>query len=124
MRSYQAGERVQSGNGFYICKTPHTVDVSPKPPELDTGRWDPDAPNFLVLDAWGAPIIFVPPLGVVNMTVGGEKAGDPGSVTYVAGGTGPTAPRQAPDRKGYFMSAGPDRKYTTGDDNVFSFENK
>lgn len=127
MRSYAAGERVQSANGFYICKSDYTVDTGGgKPPELDAGHWDVDDPNFLVLDAWGSPIIFVPPLGVVNLTVGGEKPGDAGAITHVAmpSGANQLPPKQATDRKGYFMSAGPDRKYWTGDDNVYSFENK
>lgn len=134
MRSYQVNERVQSGNGFYICSQAHTVSEStPLAPEADTGHWKQDAPNYLVLDAWGSPIIFVPPLGAVEMYEGGAVSGDPanpipsGSAAYkhVAGGaTLQTAPKQAPDRKGYFMSAGPDKNFAAGDDNVYSFENK
>ena len=117
MRSYQKDERVQSGNGFYRCKAAHTVAPSGgSPPEVDTGNWELDRPNLLVLDAWGSPLIFVPPIGAVNLTEGGQ--------TRVAGGTGPTGPKQSPDRKGYFMSAGPDRDFAAGDDNVYSFENR
>jgi hypothetical protein len=114
MRSYQVGERVQSGNAFFICTTAYAVDsASPMPPETDTGHWTVDGPNFSMLDAWGTPILFVPPLGAVNLTEGGATHG-----------TGATAPKQAPDRKGYFMSAGPDHDFAAGDDNVYSFENK
>ena len=117
MRSYQKDERVQSGNAFYICTSPYTVDSSnPLPPEADGGHWQLDKPNFLVLDSWGVPIIFVPPVGAVNLEDGGQK--------HVVGGTGPTAPKQSPDRKGYFMSAGDDRDFSKADDNVYSFENK
>jgi hypothetical protein len=133
MRSYQLNERVQSGNGFYICTQAYSVSEStPLAPEADTGHWKQDAPNFLVLDAWGSPIIFVPPLGAVEMYEGGPVTGDPANpkaadspaYKHVAGGSGLTAPKQAPDRKGYFMSAGPDKNFAGGDDNIYSFENK
>jgi prepilin-type N-terminal cleavage/methylation domain-containing protein len=117
MRSYQKDERVQSGNGFYKCTAAYTVDAgNPSPPETDGGHWAVDLPNLLVLDAWGAPLIFVPPVGAVNLTEGGIK--------HVAGPPGPTGPKQGPDRKAYFMSAGPDRDFAAGDDNVYSFENR
>jgi hypothetical protein len=134
MRSYQVNERVQSGNLFFICTQAYTVSESaPQPPELDTGHWGKDDPNFLVLDAWGSPIIFVPPAGAVEMYEGGPITGDPANPKpadsaaqkHVVGGTTPlTAPKQAPDRKGYFMSAGPDKNFAAGDDNLYSFENK
>ena len=127
MRSYQLGERVQSGNACFICTAAYTVDENaPKPPEADPGHWGtPDAANYLILDAWGSPIIYVPPQGVVNLTEGGAP-GEANTITHVLSPSGPgqQPPKQAPDHKGYFMSAGPDRKYTTGDDNVYSFENK
>jgi type II secretory pathway pseudopilin PulG len=138
MRSYQPNERVQSGNGFYICVAPlpgYTVsESSPQPPELDTTHWKQDAPNFLVLDAWGSPIIFVPPAGAVEMYEGGAISGDPANPVppdstaykHVASPSGAkqVPPKQAPDRKGYFMSAGPDKNFAGGDDNIYSFENK
>jgi type II secretory pathway pseudopilin PulG len=124
MRTYQTGERVQSGNGFYICTTGYPVsEGTPLAPEADTGHWKVDRPNFLVLDAWGSPIIFVPPAGAAEMYEGGDST-DPKAVRHVTGGSGLAAPKQAPDRKGYFMSAGPDRNFANGDDNIYSFENK
>jgi hypothetical protein len=117
-KSYQVGERVQSANGFFICTSAYSAggSTAAKPPEQDGGHWGVDDPNLLILDAWGSPIIFVPPAGAVNMQEGGA--------TRVVGGSGNTAPKQAPDQKGYFMSAGEDRNMAAGDDNVTSFENK
>jgi hypothetical protein len=117
-KSYQVGERAQSANGFFVCTAAYSAggSTSAKPPEQDTGHWKADDPCLLLLDAWGSPIVFIPPAGAANLTEGG--------VTRVAGGTGTTAPKQAPDMKGYFMSAGEDRNMSLGDDNVTSFENK
>ena len=75
-----------------------------------------DEPNYLILDPWGVPLLYIPPAGAANMQEGG--------VTRTATGTGPTAPKQAPDRKGYFLSAGEDRNFAAGDDNLYTFENK
>jgi prepilin-type N-terminal cleavage/methylation domain-containing protein len=129
-RTFQKDERVQSGNGFYVCVQTYTASTGSQPPELDTGHWRQDAPNLLVLDAWGCPIVFVPPAGAVEMYQGGTVS-DPsqplpaGTVKRVVGGATPvTAPRQSPDRKAYFMSAGPDRNFANGDDNVYSFDSK
>jgi hypothetical protein len=118
-KSYQVGERVQAGpdattgSTFYICTAAYSAggSTSAKPPEQDTGHWKSDDPCLLILDAWGSPIIFVPPGGAAQLTEG--------SVTWTAAN-----PKRAPDRKGYFMSAGEDRNMSQGDDNVYSFENK
>jgi hypothetical protein len=77
----------------------------------------------LLLDAWRNPIIFVPGGGMQGVTVTGAD-GNPALRTVVA-----------PDRKGFWVSAGPDGHFTDtsgvalkdqkpyGDDNVYSFEN-
>jgi prepilin-type N-terminal cleavage/methylation domain-containing protein len=112
-KSYQDGERVQSANGFFVCTAAYSAggSTAAKPPEQDAGHWKADDPNLMILDAWGSPIIFVPPMGAANLTEG--------SVTWAAAN-----PKRAPDQKGYFMSAGEDRNMSLGDDNVYSFENK
>jgi type II secretory pathway pseudopilin PulG len=83
----------------------------------------------ILLDAWGNPIIFVPASGLgsdasgaigalkvggVQRVVTSSKLRDPINVNtdYAILGT---------DRP-FFASAGPDGDFTTGDDNIYSFE--
>jgi type II secretory pathway pseudopilin PulG len=123
-RGYQQYERVQAGpdpatgSTFYICTSAYSTGTAGvKSPDQGDSHWKADQPNLMILDAWGSPIIFVPPAGAANLTEGGN--------TRVVGGAPPTLnPKQAPDQKGYFMSAGEDRNMSQGDDNVYSFENK
>ena len=118
-KSYQQYERVQSANAFFICTAAYSAggSTTAKPPEQDAGHWKQDDPCLLILDAWGSPIVFIPPMGAANLTEGGN--------TRVVGGAPPTLnPKQASDQKGYFMSAGEDRNMSLGDDNIYSFENK
>jgi type II secretory pathway pseudopilin PulG len=61
----------------------------------------------ILLDGWGNPIIFVPSLGLTGVTVGGQA----------------NQPVLAPDNRPFFVSAGEDGDFSTGDDNVYSFEN-
>lgn len=49
-----------------------------------------------IRDAWGTPIVFMPP-GAINI-------------------------RTVPQRRHFFLSAGPDRKFLTREDNVYSYE--
>lgn len=61
-------------------------------------------PSVVPVDAWGNPIIMVPS-AVVGVKSGGKQ------VTV-----------WAPTSQPYFMSAGPDGRFDTGDDNVYSWE--
>ena len=56
-------------------------------------------------DGWGNPILYVPTGGLSGVTVNGH------SVTITS-----------PDNRPFFASAGPDGNFTTGDDNMYSFE--
>jgi prepilin-type N-terminal cleavage/methylation domain-containing protein len=89
----------------------------------------------LPLDAWGNPIVYVPPPNVdpANKVAWEERYGFDG-VTLKQGGTHVILnPRQGyPKKDDYLMlqtfrpfwvSAGPDGDFTKGDDNVYSFEN-
>lgn len=60
---------------------------------------------FVPTDAWNNPIIYVPPGGLTGVTIRGST----GTIT-------------APDGRPFFASAGADGNFTTGDDNVYSFE--
>lgn len=73
----------------------------------------------LVVDSWNNPIIFVPASGLdaVNLEGGARKitsvgAIAPGISSIPAAGARP-----------FFASAGPDGNFSTGDDNLYSFEN-
>jgi len=69
-----------------------------------------------VADGWGNPIIFVPPGGLTNVQLG-AKANSSGSITYSN-----TVTITSPDHRPFWASAGQDGNFTTGDDNVYSFE--
>jgi type II secretory pathway pseudopilin PulG len=95
------------------------------------------------LDAWGTPIVFVADgflyrdprtstaipaaawggvTGVYSVSRNMFWAGSRPSVLPNTATSGGTVFR-APDRKPFFMSAGPDRDFATLDDNLFSFDN-
>jgi len=67
------------------------------------------APFFL--DNWDVPILFVPGSGLKGVIIGGQPA------------NGNPDPIKSPDGKPFFASAGPDGNFTTGDDNIYSFDN-
>ena len=101
-------------------------------------------PEPVVLDAWHNPILYCPASGVIGVWTGG-KPGKAGTVYHVQNPASPPAlsaiplppgisslttgtftfagPIVAPDGRPFFASAGPDGDFTTGDDNVYSFEN-
>ena len=59
----------------------------------------------VLLDGWGNPIIYVPSAGI-KVTLNGQ------AVTITA-----------PDKQGFWASAGPDGDFSSADDNVYSFSN-
>lgn len=75
-------------------------------------------PSMLV-DAWGNPLIFVPPSGLGPITVGGNANQIQTSVGVQAAAGYTTF---APGASWFWASAGPDGDFSTGDDNVYSFE--
>jgi len=64
-------------------------------------------------DAWGNPLIYVPSggLGKVNFTNGATNQTVTSSGQLVD-----------PQNRGFWASAGPDGDFTTGDDNIYSFQ--
>ena len=88
------------------------------------------SPNLLI-DAWGNPLIYVPPAGLSGV-VYSDNPGVPRVVTsvrvrsaYQANITNPTSPNYEnfdPGAAAFWASAGPDGDFTKGDDNLYSFE--
>jgi prepilin-type N-terminal cleavage/methylation domain-containing protein len=77
---------------------------------------------FVPTDAWNNPIIFVPKDGLTGVTL---PQWDPLSNSYIRvpfNINGTSVNVTAPDGRPFFASAGPDGNFTTGEDNVYSFE--
>ncbi|HZZ43437.1 MAG TPA: prepilin-type N-terminal cleavage/methylation domain-containing protein [Tepidisphaeraceae bacterium] len=89
---------------------------TPAPP----GNGQPKYP--ILLDGWGNPIIYVPAAGMSGVTVAGltNRIVTSGGILATNYGAGQSFPAGA---TGFWASAGPDGDFTTGDDNVYSFEN-
>lgn len=91
-------------------------------------------PAPLLLDAWNNPILFVPASGLRVRKLNGEGKLDPtkqGQTFVVVSPEGlVTPPNLTSNTKGrlvragkpFFVSAGPDGDFSTGDDNLYSFE--
>jgi prepilin-type N-terminal cleavage/methylation domain-containing protein len=79
----------------------------------------------VMMDAWGNPIVFVPDaLEVANASTGlGQPASGAGGLSGLKSTSGAVNSTRftAPDRRPFWFSAGPDGKYETHDDNVYSF---
>jgi len=73
----------------------------------------------VVLDAWGNPIIFVPASGMIVTlnSIGGQRLITSSKVRQIP----PTEYAAETDRP-FFASAGPDGDFSSGDDNLYSFE--
>ncbi|MFI5381278.1 MAG: type II secretion system protein [Tepidisphaerales bacterium] len=69
------------------------------------------------VDGWGSPIIYVPLDGVVVRDAKGAVK------RVTSAGTIDPAASTPMGAKGFWMSAGSDRNFQTGKDNVYSFEN-
>ena len=91
----------------------------------------------LVLDAWGNPILFVPSSGMFNVV---EGDGDMVHIAVPVNPNDTNGPVRSPDRRPFWVSAGPDGVFgfvdvngngsftkgtdrAGGDDNMYSFEN-
>jgi type II secretory pathway pseudopilin PulG len=123
--------RAVPNNASWLAGLPSNQVWMPKiPEEVPTGS--PRIP--LVLDAWGNPIIYVPPGGLAGVTVSGNvksRIADTNANVTIS----PQATVQSRDLKGFWASAGPDGFFTDpdptktlderepfGDDNVYSFD--
>jgi prepilin-type N-terminal cleavage/methylation domain-containing protein len=75
---------------------------------------NPIDPPFMA-DAWGNPILYVPAGGLTSVKVGDNA--NPVTITST-GLTGNV------NNRPFFVSAGPDGNFQTGDDNIYSFQVK
>ncbi len=134
---YYEGNRVSSNGKFWRCKVKHVPAAAP----TEGGQWaeegglnDKSAPTPIFLDAWNNPIIFVPATGLRVRKLNGQSALDPtrrGQTFVIVSPEGSaTAPNFEGDVHGklvragkpFFASAGPDGDFSTGEDNIYSFE--
>jgi prepilin-type N-terminal cleavage/methylation domain-containing protein len=114
----------------YRCKLDHLASNA-----FASGNWvvDTSSPTPILLDGWNNPIIFVPGTGLRVRRLNGQKTLSPtdlsqtwidispegkvknlGSKTQLPVVTQPGRP--------FFASAGEDGDFSTGDDNIYSFE--
>ena len=67
-------------------------------------------------DGWGNPIIFVPSSGLSGVKIGSFSSNGATSASSN------TVTITAPDNRPFWASPGPDGDFSTGDDNVYSFQ--
>ena len=77
----------------------------------------PDHLKGLPLDGWGNPILYVPADGMFNVRVNNMI------VRIRSSGAIQGSPAVTQADRPFFASAGPDGRFDTGDDNLYSFEN-
>ena len=77
------------------------------------------APPPVLVDSYRNPILYVPAGGLIGVTYQADAA--PRRVT--SRGVVPEGDAPPVGSRPFFASAGPDGNFTTGDDNVYSFEN-
>jgi len=94
------------------------VDAATRLTHSQAARGGPSVQTTALLDAWRNPILFVPD---GFETSAGLPTGTGGLAGVTAGGVAGTI--RSPERKPYFVSAGADGSFLTGDDNIYSFEN-
>jgi prepilin-type N-terminal cleavage/methylation domain-containing protein len=111
------------GNAIENCKralrllqqTPKNKEVIGQIPSklTVTGTADNNSPPALA-DGWGNPIVYVPSGGLTGVQIGRKPDG----------GYDKTITVTAPNKRPFWASAGVDGDLSTGDDNVYSFENR
>lgn len=124
-QNYLVADRVQNGGIGFIAVQNHTAYGPPNnvgdPPsnEPPSDYWAEDRPDVpVLLDGWRNPIIYVPAGGLSKVKIG-STADNLVKSNEVVSSTG-TA-KLGPGRP-FWASAGPDGDFSTGDDNVYSFE--
>ena len=99
------------------------VPIDPK--ETPTASDQPEYPTSVdcfegvnLLDGDGKPVYFIPGGGLLYVNIGYNGTGDRADVKNYQR----PLPVRSPDQKPFWASPGPDGDLTTGDDNVYSFE--
>jgi len=142
---YVPGARVKYQDHFFVATPALLFNQNPAPVLNTNGPWFDETANGTSLpilkDAWGNPIIFVPATGLrVLLKNGRSRFGweENPRVDYpeqrfivtspegevINNGTTNTgvSPQVVRPGRPFFASAGPDGDFSTGDDNVYSFE--
>lgn len=102
-----------SGNKSILSKLPPEVFM--KEPGTNKFRAGP-----IFLDGWGRPILFAP--GRTSTASGADRWGASGLRFTNGEANRGISSFQPPNGRGLFISAGPDGDFSTGDDNLYSFE--
>ena len=118
---YRVGDYVvvvNTGNSppapsLYHCVNAPLTFPATVPPTADwaSASWPPALAGStrMPLDAWGNPMIFVPAGGLAGVQLSSDS---PGTYRTIV----------SPDGQPFWASAGPDGNFSTGDDNVYSFQ--
>lgn len=96
--TYKTGDELKEGSKYYRLTGAPTNSAPP-----GAGWKEVTEHQSVALDGWGNPILFVPKDGLFITT--GKRV----------------RPPSGPDRP-FWASAGPDGKFTGGEDNIYSFE--
>lgn len=76
----------------------------------------------LLLDGWGNPIIYVPSDGLSKVIIGNDLPPKDYRIKSNEVITPSTGPDKFTTGRPFWASAGPDGDFSTGDDNIYSFE--
>ena len=85
-------------------------------------NWKTPIGGPVLVDAYGNPIIFVPPSGIKNVDRSGVSGATLDIAKDPAANLNYRGPIRGRDDKPFWASAGADGKINVGDDNVYSFE--
>lgn len=87
--------------------------VATLPPNTIPGYTPVPAPQPVVLDGWGNPILFCPSGGLADVYVNVKNNATPQALPLTI---------TSPDGRPFWASAGPDGDFVKGDDNIYSFQ--
>jgi hypothetical protein len=110
-------------------------DGPPESNAFNNSNWvvDTSSPTPILLDGWNNPIIFVPGTGLRVRRLNGQKTLNPTDISQTWIDISPEGkvknlgskaqlPVVTQPGRPFFASAGPDGDFSTGDDNIYSFE--
>lgn len=132
---YAPGVHLKYGQNQFVATSSYPTGNPPPAPNATSGAWIDESkaqnPAPLLVDGWNNPIIFVPATGLRVRLLNGQKTFDSADATQnyivispegeVANNNSATAAVLRAGRP-FFASAGPDGDFTSGDDNIYSFE--
>jgi len=128
---YAVGNVVRHNGGklyrSVVAQDPPAVPAN-NPMPADPWQVLTSTPPVIFLDSWNNPILFVPASGLGTganaVSVAGKATAPLGAVGLGSLTVGqPTTIIKSSDNRPFWASAGPDGDFSTGDDNIYSFEN-